>query len=203
MAGSESIWEAYAGLLSQVQAVFNQVAREHPDLVSCGRGCDDCCNAPFRVSLIEAAALNLGLAALDRKVRREVLHRAKKGLEKSEEIFRDLDPDPQAAALTLARRRLRCPLLTDQGCALYRLRPATCRLYGIPTQSGGQSHTCPRSGFEPGQSYPTVDLEAVADRLADLSLGLARLGGLSGLALAPRTVARALVEEFPERIRPD
>ena len=202
MAAAESVWEAYAGLLAQLQAVFSQVGRDYPDLVSCGRGCDDCCQAPFRVSLIEAVALNSGLAVLDRKTRREVLRRAQKGLERSEELFLDLPSDPQAAALALARQRLRCPLLTEAGCALYRLRPATCRLYGIPTQSGGQSHTCPRSGFEKGASYPTVDLEAVADRLADLSLDLARAGGLSGLALAPRTVARALGEDFPDKIRP-
>ena len=202
MVDLKSIWEAYAELIAQVNGVFARVEQAHPDLVRCARGCDDCCSSPFRLSLVEAVALKSALAAPDRTLRRQILNRARKDLQKAEEIFSGLPRDPAEAALAVAGKRLRCPLLTPRGCAVYPARPATCRLYGIPTQSWGRSHTCPKSGFLQGQSYPTVDLDQVADRLAELSLDLAKVGNLSGLELAPRTVAQALAEEYDPAIRP-
>ncbi len=202
MSGAKLIWEAYTELISQVQSAFRRVDREYPGLIGCALGCDDCCSAPFRLSLIEAVAVRSATEALDRKARRQIAHRAAKSLDKSEALFGDLPSDLREAALAVAGKRLRCPLLTERGCAVYPARPATCRLYGIPTQSRGQSHTCPKSGFEKGESYPTVNLDRVADRLAELSLDLAKAGGLSGLDLAPRTVSRAVLEEFRPEICP-
>ena len=200
-------WQGYARLLARTEIVFRQVRQEYPDLISCGLGCDDCCRAPFRVSLIEGVALSTALESLARGLKRRILNRAEKELEKALELFRSL-PDQgnreslELAARTLSRARLRCPLLTGDGCAVYPARPATCRLYGLPTQSGGLSHTCPRSGFEPGQSYPTVDLDLISDTLAELSLELAAEAGLGLLELAPVPVAQALLKEYPDRLRP-
>ncbi len=203
MSAAKSVWKAYAELISRVNTVFAQVDREHPGLVRCVQGCDDCCSAPFRLSLIEAVALKSALTALERGLRRQIILRAEKSRKKAEEVFSDLPEDPAEAALAVAARRLKCPLLTPRGCAVYPARPATCRLYGIPTQSQGHSHTCPKSGFVKGESYPTVDLDQVADRLAELSLELAKVGGMSGLELAPRTVVRALLENYRPAIMPN
>ena len=75
----------------------------------------------------------------------------------------------------LARERIRCPLLNEIDlCDLYDNRPITCRFYGIPTAIGGQAHTCGKSGFDKGQKYPTVNLEAVNNQLQQISAELIR-----------------------------
>ncbi|MBI4798414.1 MAG: hypothetical protein HY794_06710 [Desulfarculus sp.] len=66
----------------------------------------------------------------------------------------------------------------------------TCRLYGVPVQVQGQSRVCHRARFDPGQTYPTVDLLRV-------QMELERLGGLAAMLLpslnpARRDLARAL-----------
>jgi len=200
-------WQGYAGLLARTEVAFRKVKEEFPELVLCRRGCDDCCRAPFRVTLIEAVALSSALASLDRRLRRRILDRSRRELNRALGLFDSLPAEGdraslEAAARDLSRARLRCPLLTENGCALYPARPATCRLYGLPTQSRGLSHTCPRSGFEPGRTYPTVDLDLIAGRLAELSLDLAERAGLTADRLAPRPVAQALLEDYPALIRP-
>jgi Fe-S-cluster containining protein len=75
----------------------------------------------------------------------------------------------------MAAQRIRCPLLdNDDKCELYRSRPITCRLYGIPTVIGGQAHTCGLSGFEEGKPYPTVKLDAIQNKLYQISFELAQ-----------------------------
>lgn len=196
-------WLDYLALLKQVGEVFDRVKDEHPREVACRRGCDECCSAPFRLQLIEALTVRMAVDALPREERRPVLHRARKTADKAAALFDNLPLDPALASREVSRARLRCPLLTDQGCAVYPSRPITCRLYGLPTASAGVGHTCPKSGFDVGQSYPTVDLDAIFDRLADMSLELVRLTGSSSLIMAPHTVAAALTADFPDRLRPD
>jgi len=195
-------WQEYADLVAQAEKVFRRVSREYPAEVRCRLGCDDCCQAPFRLSLIEAAALKAALLSLDRNIRRQILRRAEKGLPAARALFAGLPDDPQAAALALARARLKCPLLTGAGCAVYPARPITCRLYGLPTQSAGQSHTCPRSGFEPGREYPTVNLDLIARRLAEISGRLAALAGLDLRGEAGQSVAEALLKDYPAGLLP-
>ena len=101
----------------------------------------------------------------------------------------------------MAAQRIRCPLLdTDDRCALYADRPLTCRLYGIPTVIGGQAHTCGLSGFEPGKAYPTVKLDAIQQKLYDLSAELARDIGSRYPKLAELLVpvSMALLTEYTE-----
>ena len=195
-------WSGYVELLAQAERIFRRLAQEHPDLVRCKLGCDDCCQAPFRLSLIEAAAVKTALDSLDRPARRVIVRRAEKGAIEAKRAFTDLPADPSAAALALAKKRLRCPLLDEKGCTVYPAQPLTCRLYGLPTASAGQSHTCPRSGFEPGESYPTVNLDPLFDRLAELSLALVKQAGLSEMILAPQPVAQAILADYPLALRP-
>jgi Fe-S-cluster containining protein len=70
----------------------------------------------------------------------------------------------------VAWERVRCPLLNENArCDLYDWRPITCRVYGIPTAIDGKGHTCGQTGFAEGKPYPTVNLDAINKRLADLS----------------------------------
>jgi Fe-S-cluster containining protein len=75
----------------------------------------------------------------------------------------------------MSAQRVRCPLLNDKDqCELYESRPITCRLYGVPTVIGNQAHTCGLSNFKEGEKYPTAKLNAIHQRLYDISSELAQ-----------------------------
>ena len=174
-------FEKYEALVAEVDAVHDRVAAQFTDEVRCGKGCSDCCYALFDLTLVEALYLNARFGELfsgqdkdrvmvradeaDRQVhriKRDAFRATQEGVPASEIIKR------------MAQTRLRCPLLgEDDLCALYDMRPVTCRLYGIPTAIGGEGHTCRLSGFKGGQAYPTVNIDAIHDRLLALSRELA------------------------------
>ena len=65
----------------------------------------------------------------------------------------------------------------DDRCVLYEQRPVTCRLYGVPTAIHGKAHVCGKCGFARGGAYPTVALDRIQDKLAELSRRLAAAVG--------------------------
>jgi Fe-S-cluster containining protein len=72
--------------------------------------------------------------------------------------------------MEIAAERVRCPLLNeDDVCDLYEYRPITCRLYGIPTATGGIGHTCGKSAFVEGKPYPTANLDIIQKKLYEIS----------------------------------
>lgn len=75
----------------------------------------------------------------------------------------------------MPKERIRCPLLNERDlCDLYDYRPITCRLYGIPTYTGDQSHTCVISGFKEGKQYPTVKIGVIHRQLYEISDALVK-----------------------------
>lgn len=165
----------YEALVAQVDAVFEKVSGNFASEVRCGQGCSDCCHALFDLTLIEAMYLNSKFSGLDELRRNEVLVEADKADRKAHLLKRRIskeagEVDHSEILLRTAKERLRCPLLgADDKCALYAYRPITCRIYGIPLEIGGKSHTCGLSGFEPGRPYPAVKLERIQDMLLALS----------------------------------
>jgi Fe-S-cluster containining protein len=168
-------FKEYESLVAQVDAVFQKVAGSFPAEVKCRQGCSDCCHALFDLTLIEALYLNSKFAELDEARRNEILIESDKADRKAYMFKKKASREAEVVEhseilLRTAQERLRCPLLgSDDQCALYRYRPITCRIYGIPLEIGGKSHTCGLSGFEPGKSYPAVKLERVQDMLLALS----------------------------------
>lgn len=165
----------YEALVAQVDTVFQKVSGNFVSEVRCKEGCSDCCHALFDLTLIEAMYLNSKFSGLDEIRRNEVLIDADKADRKAQLLKRKVSKDAAEVdqaeiLLRTAKERLRCPLL-DLGdkCALYAYRPITCRIYGIPLEIGGKSHTCGLSGFEPGRPYPAVKLERIQDMLLLLS----------------------------------
>ena len=177
------VFARYETLCHEADALFNHVRAGHQDCVTCAQGCSDCCHALFDLSLVEAAYLHqtfvrtfpLGpersalLEAADaadravHKIKRRAFNAAKEG-QTEDTVLADL-----------ARERVRCPLLdSNNRCSLYDARPITCRVYGVPTAIAGKGYTCGQSKFIAGQSYPTVNMDGLRGRLADLSLDLAR-----------------------------
>jgi hypothetical protein len=83
---------------------------------------------------------------------------------------------------------------------MYDNRPVTCRLYGVPTEIGGLSHTCGLTGFTKGKSYPTVHMDKMNQQLFALAVALVRdmdskYAQLSELVMP---VSAALLTEFDD-----
>jgi Fe-S-cluster containining protein len=202
-----SFFERYEQQAREADALFERVRSQYPDLVICKEQCSSCCHALFDLSLVEALYLNqvflrrfpTGLArdaviqAADKadraiaRIKRKVFQESKAGRD-SNEILREV-----------SGLSVRCPLLGDDDlCLLYDSRPITCRLYGAPTAIGGKAHTCGKTGFVQGQSYPTVALDKVQQRLGNLSLELAAALGSAYTELAAMyvPVSTALITDY-------
>ena len=150
-------------LFAAIDQAFEAVRQAHPEAVACGKGCADCCHAVFDVSLVEAVNLQSCFQKLDQALQDQIAVAAQEALQAWERIMEErLDP---------AVARIRCPLLDVQGqCLCYEARPVNCRTYGVPTVINGKGHVCGLSGFEPGISYPTVNLASLQKVLHDLSV---------------------------------
>ncbi len=204
------IFAKYEALVAEVDAVVARVAERHPDCISCGKGCSDCCHALFDLSLVEAMYINrhFALAFGDGEARSNIVTRANEADRRSYKLKRQAYRDAQAGVDSstilenMARERLRCPLLgEDDLCQMYACRPITCRLYGIPTAIGGKAHTCGQSGFVKGEAYPTVHMDKIQDRLVALSQEIAvtvksRFNELSGVFVP---VSMALLTLYDEQ----
>ena len=203
------IFARYAALRDEADAIFAHVAAQYPECVTCHEGCSDCCHALFDLSLVEAMAVNAAFNAAfgHGRERSEILSRASE-IDRTltrhkREMFR-AEKDGQSPAAIMARAaslRVRCPLLgPDERCLLYAARPITCRIYGIPTEVGGEAHVCGFSRFAKGQSYPTVRLERFQARLDALSREIAETvdSRFSELAEVYVPLSMALLTRYDE-----
>jgi Fe-S-cluster containining protein len=201
-------FDKYKAIVDQVDAVFQRVQAEHEDCVRCRVGCSDCCHAIFDLSLVEALYIKAQFDKVFKEGdRAQIIERANEAdravYRLKRRAFKDHENGkPENEILEeMAAERIRCPLLdADDRCALYADRPLTCRLYGIPSVIGDKAHTCGLSGFEPGKAYPTVRLDAIQQKLYDLSDELARDIGSSYPKLAELLVpvSMALLTEYTE-----
>lgn len=176
------IFSRYEALVAEADTLFSHVRDAHEDCVSCHQGCSDCCHALFDLSLVEAMYLNAAFteALTYGKERSDILLGAADTDRQTTRIKRDLyraskdGADPADIMRQAAAVRIRCPLLDAQDtCVLYAKRPITCRLYGIPTSIGGKGHVCGKTTFAKGGAYPTVNMDAIQNRLAGLSQDIA------------------------------
>ena len=167
------LFRSYELLVDKADQAFHEMQQKYGECIRCERHCSDCCHAVFGLFLIEAAYLKMNFDKVDRKKRRAALLRGNKADRDLKRLEKRLQPDnknPQMSAHSLAKERIRCPLLDDnQECILYSHRPITCRVYGIPTAIGGKGHVCGQSGFKKGESYPAFDLDEVQRELYLLS----------------------------------
>jgi Fe-S-cluster containining protein len=175
-------FKQYEELVTLADQVFERMVREFPDAVTCKAGCADCCHALFDVTLIEAIYINHRFNARYSGPGRESLleraNRADRAVAKiKRRAMQQLREGTDEATILheLARVQVRCPLLnTEDRCDLYAHRPLTCRFYGIPTSINGEGHTCGLSGFEPGQAYPTVNMDRLFEQLQRISAEMLR-----------------------------
>lgn len=153
-------------LFAAIDQAFKTVSQAYPEALNCQKGCADCCQAVFDVSLVEAANLLAQVQGLVPAVQERIVGAAQEAHQGWKQMI--------ASQLDPGMARIRCPLLDEEGCCLcYEARPVNCRTYGIPTEIDGKGHVCGLSRFEPGKSYPTVKLAPLQRILRDLSVQLA------------------------------
>jgi len=167
----------YEELVSHVDTVFNQMKDRYSECITCHLGCSDCCYALFDLTLIEAIYINDKFFSLVQEPQRKaILENANKVDRKIHVIKRKAFKASQEGTnekdimIDIAREKIKCPLLDDNNkCVLYDHRPITCRIYGLPTAIGGDSHTCAKTNFMEGQTYPTIKMNQIHDRLYAIS----------------------------------
>jgi Fe-S-cluster containining protein len=204
----EKMFTQYEVLAGAADRIFEKVKQEFSKEMTCNKGCSDCCHALFDVSLVEALYLNHHFnnrfAGEDRETLIEKANRADRTIYKIKRDARkrlEKGHTEEDLLVSLAAERVRCPLLNSQNqCDLYEYRPITCRLYGVPTEIGGLTHSCGLSGFIKGKSYPTVHMEKMNYQLFSLATAYvqeisSRYNELSGLVMP---VSAALLTEFDE-----
>ena len=210
-------FQKYEALVRQSDAAFEKVKQEFGACVRCQEGCADCCHALFDLTLIEALYIkNKFDAMFEGAVRDELIERANEADRKLYKLKRKAFKDHEAGRAEseiieeMAAQRVRCPALDSKDrCVMYEVRPLTCRIYGIPTVIGGRSHTCGVSGFEEGQAYPTVKLDAIYQKLYEISLELSQAIKSKYPVLAEMLVPLSMAmmtdysEEYLGVIRPD
>ena len=173
----ESYFKEYEKLVSLVDQAFERVKGLSRELVKCKVGCSDCCHALFDLTLIEAMYINHRfLQMFNGKEREDILERANRADRKIYKIKRQahkslLNGENEVKILAdVGGERVRCPFLNESDtCVLYAHRPVTCRIYGVPTAIQGMSHTCGKSGFAEGGKYQTVNMDAVYQKLYEIS----------------------------------
>jgi Fe-S-cluster containining protein len=175
-------FEQYEALVKLVDEAFEKVKQRHPEEVRCKETCSDCCHALFDLSLIEAMYIKSKIDEMFSGADLEAL--VEKANEADRKIYRlkrqahkehEAGLDETKILEEMARQRVRCPALAaDERCAIYGVRPITCRIYGVPTQIGGQAHTCGLTGFKAGDAYPTMKLDLIHRRLYEISFSLAQ-----------------------------
>ena len=170
------LFEPYDRLVSRADKAFERMAGEYPDCISCKPGCADCCHAVFGLFLIEAVFLKHDFDQLGEPEKQAALERglaAEKDLKTLERTLSEFKDDPQMSAYSMARARIRCPLLgDDDACILYPYRPITCRVYGIPTMIQRVPRICGSTGFKKDQTYPIFNMDGVQKELFQLSKDL-------------------------------
>ena len=158
-------------LYDAIDKATAQIAQTHQKEFRCSPGCSDCCHAAFDVSLVEGYYILQNFRELPRKVRRIALKNADRAMKAWNRMLTD--------RAEIAKVRIRCPLLADDDrCMTYKARPVNCRTYGVPTEIAGTGYVCQLSGFQTGNTYPTVRLDIIQKQLQEISTDINKEMGI-------------------------
>jgi Fe-S-cluster containining protein len=137
----ETILENYSLLLESVDRWFARSVSFAGDAVQCGKGCSSCCRGLFDITLLDAFFLRQGFERFAHSVQEKVRSRVASQLESlrltwpeiSQPYIINVLPEEELDRLMPEEDPTPCPLLGDDGlCLVYKYRPMTCRLHGIP-----------------------------------------------------------------------
>ena len=202
-------FEKYKALSAIADELFAKTKEEFPECIKCEIKCADCCHALFDLTLIEAMYINHRFNEMfEGKKKEAIIEKANRADRKTYMIKRKAFKDKEAGKneveilMEIAAERVRCPLLNENDvCEIYEERPITCRLYGMPTSTGGISHTCGKSGFSEGKPYPTVNLDIVQGKLYEISAEFVAHIKTRHLKMADMLVplSMAIITEYDEK----
>lgn len=191
----------YEELLKTADSAFDQIKSQHQECVKCEVKCADCCHAIFGLFIIEAIHLRHYYEQFSDAEKEEILKRAgeaDKQLADLNEKMEALAENPEAQVLLMSKERIRCPLLNDdEQCMLYENRPHTCRVYGIPTISGGQVHACEKSDFKEDVNYPVYNMTGAHKKMYKMSTELMEQAGYKDSEKASLLISVAKVVQTP------
>jgi len=170
-------FKEYEKIVILADTAFEKVKNEYSECMKCRINCSDCCFAVFDIGLVEALYINHHFNDKIGGVKKEIIiAKANKADRRAYKLkrraYKDIEngKDQDEIIAKMAFERIECPLLTeDKLCSLYKYRPITCRLYGIPIHIGGITHTCGRTGFEEKKKYKTIKIEILQKKLYELS----------------------------------
>jgi Fe-S-cluster containining protein len=204
----EGTFKNYEKLVAAADQIFGKVRADFSREMSCKAGCSDCCNALFDISLVEALYIHHYFnEVFDGSEKAAVVDRANRADRTAYKIKRDARKrleegmSEEELLVSLSAERVRCPLLDkDNQCVMYDKRPITCRLYGVPMEIGGLTHTCGMTGFVKGESYPTVHMEKMNHQLFALAVNLLETIGskYNSLSELVMPVSAAILTEFSD-----
>jgi len=137
----DTLLDDYGRLLAAVDEWFARSISRVGRNIACAGGCSQCCRGLFDITLLDALYLRRGFDCLEPRLRRPVLSRAAGRLASLRSLWPDLEPpymlnvrpEEEWDDVMPDDDETHCPLLGEYGlCLVYRFRPMTCRLHGIP-----------------------------------------------------------------------
>ena len=136
----DEIIAEYQQLLAQVDEWFNRAIQPIPQHIACHQGCSGCCRGLFDITLLDSYLLQLGFNTLPAHQQHHILQLVAPRLQQLQQLWPDfqypyiLNHLPHQQWQEMPEDDMTpCPLLTSNGlCLIYRYRPLTCRLHGIP-----------------------------------------------------------------------
>ena len=111
---------AYMNFLRRLDANLAQIQAKSAVKMCCGKGCWYCCDIKVDVKAPEALVIAEYIRERVNPAQQKVI------LEKAKHnaaIFQNMEEEERLAA------HLQCPLLIDNCCMAYEVRPANCRIY--------------------------------------------------------------------------
>jgi Fe-S-cluster containining protein len=137
----EQILKKHEELLAQVDDWFSRSMQLYPEKIACQSGCSACCRSLFDITLLDAYYLKLGFDALPAETRAYVQKKCLDRLGLMREQWPEFDhpyvvnyrPEEEWEPLMPDEDETPCVLVGEDGrCLVYKHRPMTCRLHGIP-----------------------------------------------------------------------
>jgi Fe-S-cluster containining protein len=129
--------DSYRKILERADRHFDDVFARQRQHLQCGRGCSFCCYGLFEIGAADIPLLAQGLQALDGRVRRGIVNRARRLLtEQRHPDLRECSAEEKKAFFDRTAGAA-CPNLSRTGeCLVYESRPLICRTFGLPIRDG-------------------------------------------------------------------
>lgn len=159
--------DVYHKLLSEIDIWFaTSLQAAPPATLACRAGCSACCRGLFDITILDAYLLRRGFAQLGADIQARVLGKCRIRLVELQTLWQQLRPPYLLNALPHEDwmdmpegDETPCPLLgEDNLCLVYKFRPMTCRLHGIPNiDLSGEDFSTDLCTLHPGETHILVE----------------------------------------------